>query len=189
MARQDKFKQKLSSALWPKNWCFWTGVLEKTLESSLNCKEIQPVNPKGKQSSIFIGRTDAEAETTILWLPDPKNWPIWKDPDAGKDWGQEEKLMTEDEVVGSHHRLNAHEFGWTLGAGDGQGSLACCSSWGCKESDMTEQLNWTELWPPFRLLCTCICVMYGPHLRPGQEYLPSHQQQPSPSISKTNPER
>ena len=88
-----------------KNWCFWTVVLEKTFESLLDCKEIQPVNPKGDQSWIFIGRTDAEAETPILWPPDAKNWPIWKDPDAGKDWGQEEKGTTEDEVVGWHHQL------------------------------------------------------------------------------------
>ena len=95
----------------PKNWCFWTGVLEKTLESPLNCKEIKPVNPKGNQSWIFIGRTDTEAETPILWPSVAKNWLIWKDPDAGKDWGQEEKGMTEDKMVGWHHRLNGHGFG------------------------------------------------------------------------------
>ena len=109
-----------------KNWCFWTVVLEKTLESPLNCKEIQPFHPKGNQSWIFIGRTDAEAETPILWPPDAKSWLIWKDPDAGKDWGQEEKGMTEDEMVGWHHRLNGHGFGWTPGVGDGQGGLVCC---------------------------------------------------------------
>ena len=129
----------------PKNWCFWTVVLEKTLESPLDCKEIQLVHPKGDQSWVFIGRTDVEAETPILWPPDVKSWLIWKDSDAGKDWGQEEKGMTEDEMVGWHHRLNGHEFGWTLGVGDGQGGLACCSSWNCKESDTTEWLNWTEL--------------------------------------------
>ena len=128
-----------------KNWCFWTVVLEKTLESHLDCKEIQPVHPKGNQSWIFIGRTDAEAETPILWPPDAKSWLIGKDPDAGKDWGQEEKGMTEDEMVGWHHWLNGHEFGWTLGVGDGQGGLVCCSPWRGKESDTTEQLNWTEL--------------------------------------------
>ena len=128
----------------PKNWCFWTVVLEKTLESPLHCKEIHPVNPKGNQSSIFIGRTDAEAETPILWPPDAKNWLIWKDPDAGKDWRGEEKGMTEDEMVGWHHWLNGHGFGWTPGVGDGQGGLACCSPWGHRESDTTEQLNWTE---------------------------------------------
>ena len=125
-----------------KNWCFWTVVLEKTLESPLDCKEIQPVHPKGEQSWVFIGRTDVEAETPILWPPDAKSWLIWKDPDTGKDWGQEEKGMTEDEMVGWHHRLNAHGFGWTPGVGDGQGGLACCDSWGCKESHMTD---WTEL--------------------------------------------
>ena len=94
----------------PKNWCFWTMVMEKTLESPLDCKEIQPVHPKGNQSWIFIERTDAEAEAPILWPPDAKNWLIWKDPDAGKDWRQEEKGMTEDEMVGWHHWLNGHEF-------------------------------------------------------------------------------
>ena len=129
----------------PKNWCFWTVVLEKTLESPLDCKEIQPVHPKRDQSWVFIGRTDAEAETPILWPPDAERWLIWKDPDAGKDWGQEEKGTTEDEMAGWHHWLNGHGFGWTPGVGDGQGGLACCSSWGRKESDTTEWLNWTEL--------------------------------------------
>ena len=94
----------------PKNWCFWTVVLEKILESPLDCKDIQPVHPKGNQSWIFIGRTDAEAETPILWPPDLKNWLIWKDPDPEKDWRQEEKGTTEDEMVGCYHRLNGHEF-------------------------------------------------------------------------------
>ena len=129
----------------PKNWCFWTVVLEKTVESPLDCKEIQPVHPKGNQSRIFIGRTDAEAETSILWPPDAMNWLIWKDPDAGKDWGQEEKRTTEDEMVGWHHQLNGQEFEQAPGDGEGQGSLACCSSWGRKESDTTERLKWTEL--------------------------------------------
>ena len=123
------------------NWCFWTVVLEKTLESPLDCKEIKPVNPKGDQSWMFIGRTYAEAETPILWPPDGKSWLIWKDPDAGKDWGQEEKGMTEDEMVGWHHWLDGHEFEQALGGGDGQGSLVCCSPWGLKESNMTERLN------------------------------------------------
>ena len=130
-----------------KNWWFWTVVL-KTLESPLDCKEIQPVHPKGDQSWVFIGRTDVEAETPILWPPHSKSWFIRKDHDAGEDWGQEEKGATEDEMVGWHHRLDGHEFGWTLGVGDGQGGLACCDSWGCKESDMTEwltDLDWTEL--------------------------------------------
>ena len=128
----------------PKKWCFLTVVLEKTLESPLDCKEIQPVHPKGNQSWIFTGRTDAEADTSIVWPPDVKNWLIWKEPDAGKDWRQE-KGTTEDEIVEWHHRLDGHEFEQALGVGDEQGSLVCCSPWGCKELDMTEQLNWTEL--------------------------------------------
>ena len=119
-------------------------LLEKTLESSLDCKEIQPVHPKGNQSWIFIGRTDVEAETPILWPHHVKNWLIWKDPDAGKDWRQEKKGTTENEMVGWHHRLDGHESEQALRAGDGQRSLACSSPWGRKESDMTEQLNWTE---------------------------------------------
>ena len=127
----------------PKNWCFWIVVLEKTHESPLDCKEIQPVHPKGDQSWVFIGRTDVEAEIPILWPPYVNSWLIWKDPDAGKDWGQE-KGLTEEEMVGWHHWLNGCEFGWTPGVGDGQGGLAWCSSWGHKESDMTEWLNWTK---------------------------------------------
>ena len=119
-------------------------MLEKTLESPLENKEIQPVHPKGNQSWIFFGRTDAEAETLILWPPDAKNWLIWKDPVAGKDWGQEEKGMTEDEMVGWLHWLNGHGFVWTPEAGDGQGGLACCGSWGHKKLDTTE-LNWKYL--------------------------------------------
>ena len=125
-----------------KNWCFWAVMLEKTLQSPLKCKEFKPVNPKGNQSWIFFWRTDAEAETLILWPPDVKNWLLGKDPDAGKDWRQEEKGMTEDEMVGWHHQLNGHEFEQALGGGDGQGSLACCSPWGHKESDTTEWLDW-----------------------------------------------
>ena len=127
-----------------KNWCFWTVVLEKILESPLDCKEIKPVNPKGNQSWMFIGRTDAKAETLILWPPDVKNWLIWKDPDAGKDWRWEEKGTTKVEMVRWHHRLNGHEFEQALGVGDGQGSLVCCSPWGPKESDTTERLNRTN---------------------------------------------
>ena len=130
----------------PKNWCFWTVVLEKTLENPLDCKSIKPVSIKGNQSWIFIGRTDAEAETPILWLPDVKNWLLGKDPDAGKDWRQEGMGTTVDEIVGWHHQLDGHEFEQALGVG-GQGSLACCSSWGHKELEMTERLNWTELVP------------------------------------------
>ena len=126
-----------------KTWFFWAVVLKKTLESPLDCKEIQPVNPKGNQSWIFIGRTDTEAETPIFWPPNAKNWLIWKDPDAGKDWRWEEKGITEDEMVGWNHGLNGHEFGWTPEVGDGQGGLSCCSPWGCKESNTTKQLNWT----------------------------------------------
>jgi len=129
----------------PKNWCFWTVVLEKPLESPLDSKDIKSVNPKGNQSWIFIGRTDTEAETPILWLPDMKNWFIGKDPDAGKDWRREEKRATEDEMIGWHYWLDGHEFEQALGVGDVQGSLACCSLWGHKDSDMTEQLNWSEL--------------------------------------------
>ena len=130
----------------PTNWCFWTVVLEKTLESPLDCKEIKPVNPKGSQSWIFIGRTDAETEAPILWPPDMKNWLIGKDPDAGKDWRQKEKGTTEDEMVGWYHWLNGHEFEQAPGVSDGQGSLKCCSPWGHKESDTTEQLNWLKMW-------------------------------------------
>ena len=125
-----------------KNWCFWTVVLEKTLESPLDCKKIKPVNPKGSQSWIFTGRTDAEAEAPVLWPPEAKNWLIWKDSDAGKHWRWEEKGSTEDEMVGWHHQLDGHEFEEASGVGDGQGSLVCCSPWGHKESDTTEQLNW-----------------------------------------------
>ena len=126
-----------------KNWCVWTVVLEKILESPLDCKEIQPVHPKLNQSWIFIGRTNSEAETPILWPPDAKNWLIWKDPDAGKDWKQEEKGTTENEMVGWHYRLNRHEFEQALAVGDGQRSLVCCSPWGHTQSDRTERLNWT----------------------------------------------
>ena len=118
-------------------WCW------RTLESPLDCKEIQPVHPKGDQSWVFTGRTDVEAETPIMWPSHAKSWLIWKDPDAGRDCGQEEKGMTEDEMAGWHHRLDGSESEWTPGVGDGQGGLACCNSWGCKESDMTERLHWT----------------------------------------------
>ena len=124
---------------WAKNWCFWTAVLDKTLESSLDCKGIKLVHPKGNQSWRFIGRTDAEAEAPLLWPPDARE--IWEDPDAGKDWGQEVKGMTEDEMVGRHHRLNGCESEWAPGVGEGQGSLECCSPWGRKKSDTTERLN------------------------------------------------
>ena len=128
-----------------KSWCFWTVVLEKILESSLDCKEMKPVNPKGNQPWIFIGRSAAEVEAPILWPPDAKNWLFGNDLHAGKDWRQKEKGVAEDEMVGWHHWHNGHEFEWTPVVGNGQGSLACCCPWGCKELDMTERLNWTEL--------------------------------------------
>ena len=127
-----------------KNWCFWTVVLEKTLQSPLDSKKIKPVNSKGNQCWIFIGRTDAKADTPIVWPPYVKHWLIRKVPDAGKDWGQKEEGMTEDKMVGWHHWLDGYEFEQALGVGDGQGSLACGSPWGHKESDKTEQLNWTD---------------------------------------------
>ena len=129
----------------PKNWLFWTVMLEKTLESPLGYKEIQPVHPRGNQSWILIRSTDAEAEALIIWPPDVKNWLTGKDPAAGKDWRQEEKGLTEDEIVGWHHWLDGHEFEQVPGIGDVQGGLACCSPWGHKESGTTERLNWNEL--------------------------------------------
>ena len=116
-------------------------MLEKTVESPLDYKEIHPVHSKGDQSWVFIGRPDAKAETPILWPPHAKSWLIEKDSDAGRDWGQEEKGTTEDEMVGWHHQLDGNGFWWTLGVGDGQGGLACCDSWCHKESDTTERLN------------------------------------------------
>ena len=129
----------------------------RRLENPLDFKETQPVHPRGYQSWVFIGRTDVEAETPILWLPDVKSWLTWKDPDTGKDWGQEEKGTIEDEMAGWHHQLDGHGFGWTLGVGDGQGGLACCSSWGRKESDTTERLNWIE----WEAACKRFRTMFG----------------------------
>ena len=126
-----------------KNWCFLTVVLEKTIESPLDCKEMKPVNPKGNQPWIFIGGTDAEAEALIFWPPDTKSWLIGKDPGARKDWRQEEKGMTEDEMVGWHHWVNGHEFEQTLEDGEEQGNLVCCYP-ACKQSDTTEQLNYNS---------------------------------------------
>ena len=146
----------------PKNWCFWTVVLEKTLESPLDCKEIQPVRSKGDRSWVFFGRNDAKAETLVLWPPHAKSWLIGKDPDAGRDCGQEEKGTTEDEMAGWHHQLDGHEFEWTPRVGNGQGGLACYDSWGRKESDMTKRLNWrwqsdlsivTEKYVFLRIIC------------------------------------
>ena len=144
-----------------KIWCFWTVVLEKTLESPLDCKEIPPVHSKGDHSCVFIGTTDAEAKTSILWPPHMKNWLIGKDPDAGRDCGQEEKGTIVYEIAGWHHRLHAQEFGWTPGVGDGQGGLASCDSWGHKELDTTEQPNWTEL---NRLHWLCVIPVGGTKL-------------------------
>ena len=129
-----------------KNWCFWTVILDKTLESPLDCKEIQPVHSEGDHSWVFFGRNDAKAETTpVLWPPHAKGWLIGKDSDAGRDWGQKKKGTTEDEMAEWHHGLDGRDSEWTLGVGDGQRGLACCDSWGHKESDTTEWLNWTEL--------------------------------------------
>ena len=129
------------------------GVGEDAWEP-LHCKEIQPVHSKGDQSWVFFGRNDTKAETPVLWPPHAKSWFIGKDSDAGRDWGQEEKGMTEDKMAGWHHRLDGREFEWTLGVGDGQGGLVCLNSWGCKELDSTERMNWTELnwteYPDFR---------------------------------------
>ena len=133
----------------PKNWCFWTVVLEKTLESPLHCKEIQAVHSVGDQPWDFFGRNDAKAETPVLWPPHVKSWLIGKDSDAGRGWGQEEKGTTEDEMAGWHHRLNGRDSEWTPGVGDGQGDLACFDSWGHKESDTTERLNWLKKLYPF----------------------------------------
>ena len=145
----------------PKNWCFWTVVLEQTVESPLDFKEIQPVHPKGNQSWIFIGRSDAEAPT--LWPPDAKNWLIGKNPDAGKDRRQQEKGTTEDEMVGWHHQLDGHEFEQAPGVGDGQESLVCCSPWGCKESDTTEWTDWEQSKKQrlsSQILCVWILVLH-----------------------------
>ena len=128
-----------------KNWCFWTAVLEKTPESPSDCKVIQPVHSKGDSPWVFFGRTEAKAETPVLWSLHAKSWLTGKNSDAGRDWGQEEKGMTEDEMAGWHHGLDEWESEWIPGVGDGQGVLACCNWWGCKESDTTERLNWTEL--------------------------------------------
>ena len=162
----------------PKNWCFWTVVLKKTLESPLDCKEIQPVHSKGDQSWVFIGRTDAKAETPVLWPPLAKSWLIGKDSDAGRDWGQEEKGTTEYEMSGWHYQLDGHEFWWTPGVGDGQGGLVHCNSWGCKESDTTEWLNWTE-WKTRRqlrrdIIIIIIKIYHGKSLQTHIYYIHVH---------------
>ena len=131
-----------------------TVVLEKTLKSSLDCKKIQPVHSEGDQPWDFFGGNDAKAETPVLWPPHEKSWLFGKDSDVGRDWVQEEKGTTEDEMAGWHHWLDGRESEWTLRAGDGQGGLVCCDSWGRKESDTTEWLNWTELKSKY-----CVCAM------------------------------
>ena len=136
----------------PKNWCFWAVVLEKTLESPLDCKEMQPVHPKGDQSWVFIGRTDAKGETLILWPPHANSWLIGKDPEAGRDWGQKEKGMTMRWLDGITDSMG-HEFEWTPGIGDGQEGLACCNSWDCKESETTEWLNWLAISMKWCMIC------------------------------------
>ena len=141
----------------PKNSCFWTVVLENPLQD-LDCKEIKPVNPKGNKSWIFIGRTDAEAAASVLWPPDVKNCLVGKDPDSGKDWRREEKGLTEDEMVGWHHWFDGHDCERTPGVGDRQVSLACCSPWGLKESDMTEQLSWTD---SVMSVCRVVSFVFG----------------------------
>ena len=160
-----------------KNWCFWTVVLEKTPESPMDCKEIQPIHSEGDQPWDFFGRNDAKAETPIVCPLDAKSWLIWEDPDAGRDWGQEEKGTTEDKMVGWHHRLNGHGFGWTPVVGDRQGGLACCGSWGHKESDTTERLNWTELNTAGTL---DYCKTKGNSLMASLTILPPH---PNPHLS------
>ena len=136
-----------------RNWCFWTVVLEETPESPLDCKEMEPVPYEGDQPWVFFGGNDAKAEAPVLWPPHVRHWLIGKDSDAGRDWGQEEKGTTEDEMAGWHHWLNANESEWIPGDGDGQGGLACCNSCDRKESDMTEWMNWTKLnWKVFILI-------------------------------------
>ena len=151
----------------PKNWFFQIVILEKTLESPLDCEEIKSVNPKGNQPWILIERTDAEAEAPILWLPDVNSWLIGKDPDAGEDWRQKERA-TGDEMAGWHHQCNEHELRQTLGDGEGQGGLVCCSPWDCKQ--WTQLGNWKTsvrtlfsfmamtLGSPENRMCVCVCV-------------------------------
>ena len=140
-------------------------------EDSLESLGLQPVHSKGDQSWVFIGKTVAKAETPVLWPPHVKSWSIGKDSDAGRDWGQEKKGMTEDEMAGWHHQLVGHEFGWTPGVGDGQGGLACCDSWSLKESDMTEQLNWTEIWDGRGQRSLACCIRVGHDLVTKQQYI------------------
>ena len=150
----------------PKNWCFPTVVLEKTLKSPLDSKEIKPVNAKGNQPWLIIERTDAEAEAPVLRPPDVKSRLFGKDPDAGKDWGKEEKGVTEDEMVGWHHQQNGHESGRTPGNSEGRGSLACCSPWSRKELDVTEQLHGFVWW-----LCLCPALPSDSYLAPQELFM------------------
>ena len=145
-------------------WCIWTVVLEKILESPLDCKEIQPVHSEGDQPWDFFGRNDAKAEAPVLWPPHVKSWLIGKDSDARRDWGQEEKGTTKDEMAGWHHGLDGRESEWTPGDGDGQGGLACCDSWGRKESDTTEWLKWTEVNWTFQRLLLALSIIKICHL-------------------------
>ena len=158
----------------PKDWCFWTVVLEKTLESPLDCKEIQPVHSEGDQSNLkdFFGRNDAKAETPVLWPPHAKGWLIGKDFDGGRDWGQEKKGMTEDEMAKWHHWLDGRESVWTLGVGDGQVGLACCDSWGTQRvgHDWATELNWTD---PTAAECTFISSAHETYTR--LDYILSHK--------------
>ena len=142
----------------PKNRCFWTVVLEKTLESPLNCKKIKPVNPRGNQLWIFMGRTDVEAETPILWPPDAESQLTGKDSAAGRDWRQQDKRMTEDEMVRWHHRHKGQEFEQTLGDSEGQGSLACCSPCMGSQRVWLRLSNWTQQWLPYRQQSAGPCV-------------------------------
>ena len=147
-------------------------VLEKTVESPLYCKEIQPVHSKGDQSWVFIGRTDTKAESPVLWPPHAKSWLIGKDSDAGRNWGQEEKGTTEDEMAGWHHWLNGRESEWSPGVGDGQGGLVCCNLWGRKESDTTEWQIWSEplcllIWPYFGVVFVDIIQLRWSHTELG----------------------
>ena len=168
-----------------KNWCFWTVVVEKTLESPLDCKEIQPVHPKGDQSWVFIGRTDAEAETPILWPPDVESRLIWKDRDAGKDWRQEEKGTTEDEMVGWHHRHNGHGFGWTPGVGDGIGRPGVLQFMGSQSQTWLSywtELNWTEACRPR----ACAAQWKGAPARCNREQLKLVRSNKDPAQPKVN---
>ena len=169
---------------WALNLCFWTLVLEKTLESPLDSKEIKPVNPKGNQLWIFIKRTNAEVEEPILWTPDVKSRLIGKYLNAGKDWRQKEKVATEDETAGWHHRLNGLEFEQTSGDAEGQGGLVCCSPWGCKESDRTEQLNHKAMWILLRSLrCHVHCSSHQTQWRLGGSHSSDYC---APSVEELN---